>query len=72
MVRAAWELVLDGSLQEHLTISLLRVGYGLVFGIALGLALAVVSGLSRIGENFVDANMEVLRAVLNFALVPEN
>ncbi|GGL03002.1 ABC transporter permease [Nocardia jinanensis] len=70
VVRAAWELVLAGSLQEHLTISLLRVGYGLVFGIALGLALAVVSGLSRIGENFVDANMEVLRAVPNFALVP--
>lgn len=70
VVRAAWELILDGSLQEHLSISLLRVGYGLAFGIALGLTLAIVSGLSRIGENFIDANMEVLRAVPNFALVP--
>jgi sulfonate transport system permease protein len=41
-----------------------------VFGIALGLSLALVSGLSKVGENFVDANMEVLRAVPNFALVP--
>ncbi len=32
--------------------------------------LALVAGLSRVGENFVDANMEVLRAVPNFALVP--
>ncbi|MET0699003.1 MAG: ABC transporter permease subunit [Mycobacterium sp.] len=69
-VRAAWRLIEDGSLQEHLSISLLRVGYGLVFGITLGVVLALVSGLSRVGENFVDANMEVLRAVPNFALVP--
>lgn len=70
VVRAAWALVVDGSFQQHLTASLLRVGYGLAFGIALGLVLALVSGLSRVGENFVDANMEVLRAVPNFALVP--
>jgi sulfonate transport system permease protein len=65
---AAWTLIADGTFQDHLTASLLRVGYGLVFGVVLGLAL--ISGLSRIGENFVDANMEVLRAVPNFALVP--
>lgn len=67
---AAWTLIADGTFQDHLTASLLRVGYGLVFGIVLGLGLALISGLSRIGENFVDANMEVLRAVPNFALVP--
>jgi sulfonate transport system permease protein len=70
VARAAYRLVLDGSLQEHLTTSLLRIGYGLAFGIALGLVLALIAGLSRVGENFVDANMEVLRAVPNFALVP--
>jgi sulfonate transport system permease protein len=70
VLRAAWVLIADGTFQEHLTASLLRVGYGLVFGIALGLGLALISGLSRVGENFVDANMEVLRAVPNFALVP--
>ncbi|NMN97614.1 ABC transporter permease [Antrihabitans stalactiti] len=70
VLRAGWRLILDGSLQEHLTISVLRVGYGLLFGITLGVGLALVSGLSRVGENFIDANMEVLRAVPNFALVP--
>jgi sulfonate transport system permease protein len=70
VVRAAYRLVADGSLQEHMTTSLLQVGYGLTFGIALGLGLALIAGLSRVGENFVDANMEVLDAIPNFALVP--
>ena len=70
VVRTAVRLIAEGSLQEHLFTSLLRVGYGVLFGIALGLGLALIAGLSRVGENFVDANMEVLRAVPNFALVP--
>jgi sulfonate transport system permease protein len=70
VVRAAYRLIANGSLQEHLSTSLLRVGYGLVFGITLGLVLALIAGLSRVGENFVDANMEVLNAIPNFALVP--
>lgn len=70
VLTAGVRLIADGSLQEHLYTSLLRVGYGLAFGVAMGLILALVAGLSRVGENFVDANMEVLRAVPNFALVP--
>jgi sulfonate transport system permease protein len=70
VVRAGYQLIANGSLQDHLSTSLLRVGYGLVFGIALGLVLALIAGLSRVGENFVDANMEVLNAIPNFALVP--
>jgi sulfonate transport system permease protein len=34
------------------------------------LTAAIVAGLSRAGENIVDANMEILRAVPNFALLP--
>jgi len=70
VVSVGFRLLAEGSLQEHLFTSLLRVGYGLAFGIVLGLGLALIAGLSRVGESFVDANMEVLRAVPNFALVP--
>jgi sulfonate transport system permease protein len=70
VVRAAYRLIADGSLADHMSTSLLRVGYGLAFGIALGLGLALITGLSRIGENLFDANMEVLNAIPNFALVP--
>ena len=69
VVRAAYRLIADGSLQDHMSTSLLRVGYGLVFGIGLGWS-GLISGLSRVGENIVDANMEVLNAIPNFALVP--
>jgi sulfonate transport system permease protein len=70
VVRAAYQLVADGSLLDHMSTSLLRVIYGLVFGVILGLGLALITGLSRIGENIFDANMEVLNAIPNFALVP--
>jgi sulfonate transport system permease protein len=70
VLSAGLRLIAEGSLQGHLFTSLLRVGYGIAFGIVLGLGLALIAGLSRVGENFVDANMEVLRAVPNFALVP--
>jgi sulfonate transport system permease protein len=70
VVRAAYQLIADGSLLDHMSTSLLRVGYGLVFGIVLGLGLALITGLSRFGENIFDANMEVLNAIPNFALVP--
>src|SRR5258705_4771764 len=62
VLSAGIRLIAEGSLQEHLITSLLRVGYGLVFGIVLGLGLALIGGLSRVGGNFVDANMERLRA----------
>ncbi|WP_006244385.1 ABC transporter permease [Mycolicibacterium tusciae] len=70
VVRAAYRLIADGSLADHMSTSLLRVGYGLLFGIVLGLGLALITGLSRFGENIFDANMEVLNAIPNFALVP--
>lgn len=70
VVRAAYQLIADGSLLDHMSTSLLRVAYGLVFGIILGLGLALITGLSRWGENLFDANMEVLNAIPNFALVP--
>jgi len=70
VVRAAYRLIADGSLADHMSTSLLRVGWGLAFGIAIGLGLALITGLSRLGENLFDANMEVLNAIPNFALVP--
>lgn len=66
----AYELIASGELQAHLFASLQRVIKGLGLGLLIGLTGAVVAGLSRMGENVVDANMEILRAVPNFALLP--
>ena len=43
---------------------------GLTLGTAVGLTLAVLSGLSAIGEDVVDGPMQVLRALPILALVP--
>lgn len=67
---AARALVESGDLQAHVAASVVRVAKGLGLGLAIGLPLAVVAGLSRLGENVIDTNMEILRAVPNFALLP--
>ncbi len=70
VLQTAWGLLASQELQAHMWASLLRVLQGLGLGLFIGLSGAIVSGLSRWGENVVDANMEVLRAVPNFALLP--
>lgn len=67
---AAWQLILSGDLPYHLLVSLYRVVIGLALGATLGAALAVVSGLSRLGEDIVDAPMQALRTLPFLALVP--
>jgi len=63
-------LLASNELQMHLLASVQRVLQGLALGLILGLVSATTAGLTRWGENLVDTNMEVLRAVPNFALLP--
>jgi sulfonate transport system permease protein len=51
-------------------VSLARVGAGLAIGVSVGAALALVSGLSRVGEDVVDAPMQMLRTLPFLGLVP--
>lgn len=67
---AAAGLARSGALQEHLLISLQRAMVGLGIGVLVGTTLAVLAGLSRWGENLVDANMQMLRAMPILAMVP--
>ncbi|MDR2164542.1 MAG: ABC transporter permease subunit [Zoogloeaceae bacterium] len=65
-----WELLRSGELADHLLISLGRSLAGLSFGVSVGVALALVAGLSRVGEIAVDAPMQMLRTLPSLALVP--
>ena len=67
---AAWALILSGELAHHLLISLARVCVGLTVGVSAGTGLALIAGLSRIGEDIVDAPMQMLRALPFLGLVP--
>jgi sulfonate transport system permease protein len=59
-----------GTLQGALLVSLQRVAIGFSIGASLGLLLALVAGLSRLGENAVDPLMQMLRTLPLFGLIP--
>ncbi|WP_435971344.1 ABC transporter permease [Streptomyces sp. Qhu_M48] len=70
IARAAGELIADGTLPTAMGVSLRRVAAGLLLGGAVGIALALVSGLSRLGEDLVDAPVQMLRTVPWVGLIP--
>ena len=47
-----------------------RVLIGFAIGATIGLVLAVVAGLSRLGEDAVDPPMQMLRTLPLFGLIP--
>jgi sulfonate transport system permease protein len=59
-----------GTLQGNLVVSLQRVAIGFAIGASIGLLLAVVAGLSRLGETAVDPLMQMLRTLPLFGLIP--
>lgn len=70
VLATAADLLGTGQLQEHLLISLRRAMTGLLLGVTAGVLLALLSGLSRLGESLIDANMQMLRSMPILALVP--
>ncbi|MET8124161.1 ABC transporter permease [Streptomyces sp. NPDC005065] len=70
IARAGSDLIADGTLPSAMGISLQRVAVGLVLGGAVGTALALMSGLSRLGEDLVDATVQMLRTVPWVGLIP--
>lgn len=67
---AAWQLAVTGQLANNILVSLGRVAVGLSIGVAVGTVLALVAGLSRLGEDAVDASVQMLRTLPHLALIP--
>ncbi|MEV0225149.1 ABC transporter permease [Streptomyces sp. NPDC050704] len=70
IARVAGDLISDGSLPNAMGVSLQRVAVGLLLGTVVGTGLALVSGLFRIGEDLVDASVQMLRTVPFVGLIP--
>ena len=70
ILATARDLVADGTLGAATLVSVQRVGLGFAVGAAIGVTLAVVAGLSRIGEDAVDPPMQMLRTLPHFGLIP--
>ncbi|HEY3832891.1 MAG TPA: ABC transporter permease [Acidimicrobiia bacterium] len=68
--RSAWHLTQDGTLQSAIWVSLKRVLFGLAIGVPIATVLAIVAGLSRVGDDLVDAPMQMLRFLPIIGLQP--
>lgn len=67
---AGSDLIADGTLLDALWASLQRVLWGAAIGIPIGAGLALVAGLSRLGDDLLDATVQMLRFVPIIALQP--
>jgi sulfonate transport system permease protein len=69
-----WQTILDlvngGDLGDALMLSLERVVIGFGFGFVAGVGLALISGLFRLGEDIVDAPMQMARTLPWAGLIP--
>ncbi|MGW1214496.1 ABC transporter permease [Streptomyces sp. NPDC002499] len=70
IAQVAGDLIGNGSLTSAMGTSLQRVAFGLLLGTLIGTGLALVSGLFRIGEDLVDAPVQMLRTVPFVGLIP--
>ncbi|WP_436532245.1 ABC transporter permease [Actinoplanes sp. HUAS TT8] len=77
VLTAPWDVVTafrdqwsDHDLLGNVLSSLQRAVVGLAFGVTAGVVLAVVSGLSRIGESVFDGPIQIKRSIPTLALIP--
>ncbi len=70
ILATAWTMTVSGELPWNLLVSLGRASAGLAIGVASGTVLALAAGLSRVGEDLVDAPVQMLRTLPFLALVP--
>jgi sulfonate transport system permease protein len=68
--QTAWRLTLDGSLPLNLGVSALRAAQGFVWGVAAGLVVALISGLSQLGGYVFDGLVQIKRSIPTLALIP--
>lgn len=70
VLSSAARLIESGELQQAIIVSMGRALAGLAIGGSIGVVLAVLAGLTRLGEDLIDAPMQMLRTVPNVALIP--
>lgn len=70
VARTAGDLIESGRLQDALQTSAVRAFSGLGIGIAAGTLLALVAGLSRLGESVIDGPIQIKRSIPTLALIP--
>ena len=66
----AANLARDGRLQVNLAVSALRAAQGFAWGVAAGCLVALVAGLSQLGDYAIDGLVQIKRSIPTLALIP--
>ena len=69
-VTTGWQMTTSGELLPHLLASARRAYLGLGIGVVLGVTLAMLAGLTRVGEAAIDSLVQIKRAIPTLALIP--
>ncbi|KAA0693340.1 ABC transporter permease [Neorhizobium sp. P12A] len=70
VVSSFLDMVDSGTLASDVTMSLQRVSIALIAGVTAGFCLAVIAGLTRLGDAMIDGNVQIKRSIPNLALIP--
>jgi sulfonate transport system permease protein len=70
VIHQGWQLIRDGQLPSAIYASGQRVVIGFVIGGSIAIALALVAGLFRLGEDLVDATVGMIRTIPWVGLIP--
>ena len=70
VLKAGKDLAVSGQLWLHLKISFIRAMIGFAIGGGIGLALGLITGLSKRGELLLDSTVQMIRTIPPLALIP--
>ena len=70
IAEAGWEVLNNGQLLDAIAASAQRVAIGLTIGVAVGIGLGLLVGLSKFADSAIDPNMQAIRALPLFGLIP--
>jgi sulfonate transport system permease protein len=70
VVSAFGRMIVSGELPHHFWISIQRAASGLAIGLTVGVTIALLAGLSRVGETVFDSPMQILRTLPFLAIIP--
>lgn len=70
IIATAARLIASGELITGLAVSFLRVAAGFSIAVVIGITLALLSGLSRLGEAVIDPPIQMLKAMPFLGLLP--
>ncbi len=70
IAQTGWRLWTDGTLGQDILTSLGRATKGFLLGLVIGAGMALLAGLSRVGDALIDGTVQINRSIPTLGLIP--